>query len=356
MTKADVIAPVPYEPLMQRLAATPPWSPIRLALATAIALLALFLTAEAIFGRFAIVLGGDTDPSAVETQINFRLTIVMILLVAYLPAAYAIGARGAQRTVEELLPALRAGGAAAPLAAAAGRFDPVRLRRAGWIGIGYGMLIPVLTDRSLDVWLLWQLSIEPLFQRALLLAIGWFVGRFLYSVWVESRRLSQIGREHLQVDLLDLRSLAPLTRQGLRYALLIVGLISILALNLFDSEKQGILFVLVTANAVALAAAATALLLPLRGARQAIITAKRAELDWSDAELRRARAALDGDAARGGARTLADLVAWRGLVAAVSEWPLDAPALGRFALYLAIPVGSWLGGALVERIVDVVLR
>ena len=356
MTEAEVIAPAPYEPLTQRLAETPPWSALRLALATGIALLALFLGAEAIFGRFAIVLGDDTDPAAVEAQINFRLTLVMILLVAYLPAAYAIGARGAQRTVEELLPALRARGDAAPLAAGAGRFDPVRLRRAGWIGVAYGMLIPVLTDRSLDVWLLWELSVEPLFQRALLLTIGWFAGRFLYSVWVESRRLSQIGREHLQVDLLDLRSLAPLTRQGLRYALLIVGLISLLALNLYDSEKQGILFILVTANTVALALAATALLLPLRGARQAIITAKRAELDWCDAELRRARAAPGGDAAPRGARSLADLVAWRGLVGAVSEWPLDAPALGRFALYLAIPVGSWLGGALVERIVDVVLR
>ncbi|RIK94533.1 MAG: hypothetical protein DCC71_23590, partial [Proteobacteria bacterium] len=61
-------------------------------------------------------------------------------------------------------------------------------------------------------------------------------------------------------------------------------------------------------------------------------------------------------AAAAGAKPLADLVAWRGLVAAVHEWPLDAPALSRFLLYLAIPVGSWLGGALVERVVDGVLR
>ena len=36
----------------------------------------------------------------------------------------------------------------------------------------------------------------------------------------------------------------------------VVGLISILALNLFDSGKQGLLFVMVIANALALAAAA----------------------------------------------------------------------------------------------------
>ena len=44
------------------------------------------------------------------------------------------------------------------------------------------------------------------------------------------------------------------------------------------------------------------------------------------------------------------------MVGAVPEWPLDAPTLRRFVLYLAIPFGSWLGGAVVERIVDLVLR
>jgi hypothetical protein len=112
----------------------------------------------------------------------------------------------------------------------------------------------------------------------------------------------------------------------------------------------------VVANAVALAAAATALLLPLRGAHQAIHTAKRSELDWCDAELHRARAALESQALPSGSATLADLVAWRGVVAAVPEWPLDAPTLRRFVLYLGIPLGSWLGGAFVERVVDLALR
>ena len=43
------------------------------------------------------------------------------------------------------------------------------------------------------------------------------------------------------------------------------------------------------------------------------------------------------------------------LVESVREWPLGAPALLRFALYLLIPVGSWAGGAMVERAIDVLL-
>jgi hypothetical protein len=40
----------------------------------------------------------------------------------------------------------------------------------------------------------------------------------------------------------------------------------------------------------------------------------------------------------------------------VRERPIDAPTLRRFALYLAIPLGSWFGGALVERMVDTLPR
>jgi hypothetical protein len=340
-------------PLTQRLAETPPWSPLRLALAIGATLFTLFFGAEAIFDRFPIVLGDGTSEWELESQVNFRIAIVMILIVAYLPAAFATGVRGARRTVEELRPFLRTDADALQLTASVGRFDPVVLRRAGYVGMAYGFLIPFWIDRELRAWFIWEHAVEPVFQRFLLFAIGWFAGRFIYSVWAESRRLSAIGRDHVRVDLLDLRSFAPLTRQGLRYALLVVGLISILALYLFDSDKRGLFTVVIAANGVALAAAATALLLPLRGARQAIVAAKRHELDWCDAELRRARAALESGPPAPGA--VSDLVAWRGVVLAVQEWPLDAPTLRRFVLYLAIPLGSWLGGAVVERIVDLVL-
>jgi hypothetical protein len=36
----------------------------------------------------------------------------------------------------------------------------------------------------------------------------------------------------------------------------------------------------------------------------------------------------------------------------VREWPVGAPALARGALIAALGLGSWLGGALVERVVD----
>ncbi|MCZ6783588.1 MAG: hypothetical protein O7G30_09800, partial [Proteobacteria bacterium] len=52
---------------------------------------------------------------------------------------------------------------------------------------------------------------------------------------------------------------------------------------------------------------------------------------------------------------LSDLLAYRAYVESLREWPFDTSTLVRFALYTLIPVGSWLGGALVERVVDAAL-
>ncbi|MBV1933906.1 MAG: hypothetical protein KUG59_04400 [Parvibaculaceae bacterium] len=49
---------------------------------------------------------------------------------------------------------------------------------------------------------------------------------------------------------------------------------------------------------------------------------------------------------------LGGLVAFEQRIEAVSEWPLDLSTLSRFSLYLAIPMVSWIGGALVEQVVD----
>jgi len=48
--------------------------------------------------------------------------------------------------------------------------------------------------------------------------------------------------------------------------------------------------------------------------------------------------------------------AFEARIEAAREWPFDASTFMRFALYLMIPLGSWLGGAFVERLVDAALQ
>jgi hypothetical protein len=52
---------------------------------------------------------------------------------------------------------------------------------------------------------------------------------------------------------------------------------------------------------------------------------------------------------------LTDLVTYKTQVESTREWSFDSSTLLRFGLYLLIPVGSMVGGALVERIVDLAL-
>ena len=96
----------------------------------------------------------------------------------------------------------------------------------------------------------------------------------------------------------------------------------------------------------------------MRGSEGGIGEAKRAELGRVHAEIANDLSAIEASAIakRAGDVSLGDLLAYRDFVHSVPEWPFTAPLRLRFLLYAAIPLGSWLGGALVERALDTALR
>ncbi len=49
---------------------------------------------------------------------------------------------------------------------------------------------------------------------------------------------------------------------------------------------------------------------------------------------------------------LQPLLNYRKEVQQVPEWPFDAPVIFRLIFYLTIPPASWVGSALIERLVD----
>lgn len=82
--------------------------------------------------------------------------------------------------------------------------------------------------------------------------------------------------------------------------------------------------------------------------------AKREELARLGPQLKQARdGAMTDDASTQG--RLTDLLAYQDRVKSTPEWPFDSSTLMRFGLYLLIPVGSMIGGALVERVVNAML-
>ena len=234
-----------------------------------------------------------------------------------------------------------------------------RVRQSRWtatlgavFGLGFtlltaSLLLPDLSLTRLFREFLWFLLVSPLLWAQ--------VSRAAFFTLLGLRLVSRLARSGVEVDLLDLSPLAPFGRIGLRNAFgWIVGstIFSLLMLNVplesLLTAYPGILSILLIAIA--------ALVIPLRPVHQAIRRAKREQLARVNAEIHRDREALgSGEHSGEAAARLPGLIAYRGAIESVREWPLDTPTLGRFSLYLAIPLGGWLGGALVERLLGLAL-
>ena len=166
----------------------------------------------------------------------------------------------------------------------------------------------------------------------------------------------RLGTEHFAVDLFNRSPLAPFKRVGLRLSLVILGFIGLRAAFYTLSTRGLVLPDLIPMTMFALFATA-ALLLPSLGVRTSIRAAKRRELERVQDEIDRRRNGRETpiDAGEGVPRAMLNLLDYREKVEAVREWPFDATSLLRFLAYLLIPVGGWIGGALMERWIDRVI-
>ncbi len=333
-------------PLLVRLFEALPVSPAWIGVGIAAALFALYFGVEIATGELAAVLDG-TAPAHIRT--DYRTGSICVLILAYLATALAYHERWDRRNLELLRPAL------APGAAASLVLRPRRARWAGVVGVLAlaGIYVGSAAQPGLyfegDFWVFvhaWNLGIA--------LVIGWLAGHFVYALVADSRNLSTLAARLGPIDLLDLVPLAPFVRQGLRSALHAVVLVSLISLLFIDAGRIGwYLF----AQAFVLAAAVAGLVLPVRGVHTRIRQEKRVRLAELRAEIRADERALRGDEAEAerAARRLPALLALEARIDAVREWPFDASSLTRFALYVAIGLGSWLGAAAVERMLDAVL-
>lgn len=216
------------------------------------------------------------------------------------------------------------------------------------VGLGVHLLGAALSEREPPTWsgLLWW---------AALLSMLLFANLARLARWsiLEIRALRGIGRR-VRVSLLDRSALAPFVRAGLRSSIAwIAGSSLATTLTLDVSEPWLVLSVLVGTMAIAIAA----LVLPSAGLNERLRAEKQRELGWVLGEIARARKALGGTdpASRDDASRLPALLAWESRVEAASTWPFGAPTLMRFSLLLLVPIGSWLGGALVERAIEALL-
>lgn len=90
---------------------------------------------------------------------------------------------------------------------------------------------------------------------------------------------------------------------------------------------------------------------PMQIIHQKLVAVKAAELERLAPMIAAARNAVErGDDSAG--NRLAGLISWRQAVADAKEWPTDAGTILRLFLYLAIPIGGWVGSAFVEALLE----
>lgn len=156
------------------------------------------------------------------------------------------------------------------------------------------------------------------------------------------------------IDLLDISKLDGFGRIALRGALpwLVTGTIVLLLLLGQNSTE---LFLPLIGGLILSATVVFAW--PMWSVHRLIDRAKKTELARLRREIVETRAAFEmpGQVGERAAARLAALLALETRVEHAREWPLDMPTIFRFSIYLALPLGSWLGGAVVERILALVM-
>ncbi len=278
---------------------------------------------------------------------DLRLGLTITVLAAYTPAGRHYLLVSAARNRAALRELLGARSAAAIDA-------PVRWPRAfvPWLFVLVVPLVALAIDRDPGVYFragYW--SVGNVWTWILGTFTAWCLGRSAVATVAISRQFSAMAAALPEVDLLDRRWLAPFVNQALFSSLLWLLVPALWAVNLVDAP---FVTVVPAISGVCIAVGTVALLLPTRGVRRRLQEAKERELALTRAALRGDEARLGESllAARGERPSVADLVAWARYVDEQSTSPFNPASRLRFVLYLALPLGSWLGGALVEWVVD----
>ncbi len=282
--------------------------------------------------------------------------ILEALYVAFIPTAVIYIAGASERKVRELRPLWRNTDAELDAIRAE---QPSPTRRGFWLSWLAGVLIATLFSSYifpsplasfLEGW-----DHHRVFYYGVNLAIFTMGGQAIY-LWFSTLSPSVYDRLSWNLDLLDLRSLAPVERERTTVALVGIVMISLVSLLMLDLIQRSIV-VPIGILLLCLAWIAAIVILPMRGVQRLISRLKQEELERVAAAISGDRSALADSrlAAQAETLSLADLLAYRDTISSVREWPVRSPMFLRVFLLLMIPVGSWIGGALVERMLGSML-
>jgi hypothetical protein len=187
--------------------------------------------------------------------------------------------------------------------------------------------------------------------------LTWVFITFALAALLDNARLmAGLGRR-VRIDLLQPHALRPFGSVAVLSTLMVVGAMAAFPVMFVDRELSAMAYVPgLVAMAVPMLLLAALPLWPVhRRLRQAKAEAV-ADVN------RRIGAAVDAAGSEPGMAVddralavLAPLLTYRQEVVQASEWPVDISVVRRLGLYLIIPPLTWVGAALIEKLLDVLL-
>lgn len=320
------------------------------------------LSAGALLFHWMVASGAVALEEIVPLGFATRAALIASLGTGYVFFATRFGAIGGYRDVQALglAPAAAPDDEAMLYAAPADVVE--RGRRAAWVGVAFFVVILEVPNWLAEVGLFgaWRSLHVLLYLQLVGLLFFWVAGRAAFLSLRGMRGLTALADGELSIDLLDLAPLAVFGRAAVRNCVLWLIAFSLGSLVFLNPELTFLdsLSVFVPLFLVTLTIAGLALWLPLRSVHARVSSKRAEELASVDRALRGDAGALRGSRIEHWAPDagLADLLAYRRYLVDIRTWPLEGPTLGRVALLVFIPVGSWVGGALVERAVETALR
>jgi len=308
---------------------------------------AVGIVCTTIFGSFALwfswligivdeVAGGQLPDIAV------RAPVTLYMMLGYLPIALYYLVRWTTGHYDDLVREF------------ALEHEPVVFPRTlvNWIGAGGSLttclLFLDLPNNPLSLLTPWSWPANFTFPFVGLVFLGWFNFRFMFLLVWTALTISRTAKQIRHIDLFDTSGLKPYAQQGVRTSLLAVISLSISSNLWLDPSSPTIASG--TTVVLLIMASVLALLLPAWGIHLRIKVTKQSELK----QIRKAivlRRDPDSRSADDAQQLCADLAMER-RVLEVSEWPFDAGTYGRVILYIMLGLGSWVGAALVERLLE----
>jgi len=319
---------------------------------SAFVLIICFLLFEYTLDRYSLFSLPELKDSTLR---DFRITIIHLLSVCYLPTAYVLVILESLNTLDKL---------ASRLKLSDQQFTELKnqIGNYSWLTmiigcVGFNLLFVYITFTTTPEPNPWDpevMSIEVWWHRFLTPVMSVFMFIFLLAVTVESKHLSELSRKFGELDVVDLEFTRVFGQNALRNSLLILGWLAISSLFLME---EGFGSVILVGWVAAIVIVAAAFLGPVLGIREQIVRAKKKERVWCDSKIKRSRDQFKKheSADKDGPTPLGELIVYRQYVADLSEWPFDVSTVLRLLLYLLIPLVSWFAGALVERTVDTLL-